>query len=64
MSPLNLSTLETWNPDIQNQDMIQAGLDSTFLTSFREQLHIPVEHHSYFPPEMPSISPNSPGYFE
>ena len=52
---------QTWNPDIQNQEMIQAASDSTSLTSFREQLHIPIEHHSYFPPDMPSISPNSPG---
>ena len=44
--------------------MTQAGLDSTFLTSFSEQLHIPIEHHSYFPPDMPSVSPNSPGYCE
>ena len=51
------SSPQTWNPDIQNQEMIQAGLDSTFLTSFREQLHIPIAHHSYFPPDMPSISP-------
>ena len=40
---------QTSNPETQNQEMTQAGLDS-------------IEHHSYFPPDMLSISPNSLGY--
>ena len=53
---------QTCNPKTQNQEMTQARLDSTFLTSFPKLLHMPIKHHSYFPPNMPSMSPSFPGY--